>query len=122
MYIYISLNNINKYKYKCVYIPEKGRAKASSDNENPCAQQIAACKTFNIEILQLQRSPNCTENFEADIPVAANFLHVTPSKLEFFCWNNPVSTTTESIKLLAQNVFKIGVLQLQQTLKHHDCT
>ena len=43
-------------------------------------------------------------------PIAANFLLVIPSKLEFFCWNKPVCITTESIKLLAQNTFKIGVL------------
>ena len=40
---------------------------------------------------------------------------------KFFCWSRPVSITTESIKLPAQNTFKIGVLQLQQTRKHHDC-
>ena len=90
--------------------------------KTPTHSTLPACKTYNIEILQLQRSPNCTEIFEADIPVAANFLRITLSKLEFFCWSNPVSTTTESIKLLAQNAFKIGVLQLQQTRKHHDCT
>jgi len=100
----------------------RGGTKASSHNENPAHSKLPACKTFNIEILQLQRGPNCTKKFEADIPVAANFLRVTPSKLEFFCWSKPVIITTESIKLPAQNTFKSGVLQLQQTRKHHDCT
>ena len=43
-------------------------------------------------------------------PIAANFLRVKLSKLEFFCWSKPVSITTESIKLPARNTFKIGVL------------
>ena len=146
---------VSSVKCRVWSVPEKGGTKASSHNENPCVQQIA-CKTFNIEILQFWRSPNCTERFEADIlklcwwltylqpleqyiflhlfvslarnrteggpyPIAANFLRRTPSKLEFFCWSKQVSITAESIRLPARNTFKIGVLQLQQTRKHHDC-
>jgi len=113
--------------------------------KTPAHSKLPACKAFNVEILQLQRNPNCTKRFEADIlklcwwltylqsleqymfpiylldwleaglkgnqyPTAANFLRTTPSKLEFFFWSKPVSMTTESIKLPAQNTFKIGVL------------
>ena len=108
--------------------PEKRGTKASFHKwkplRPPAHRKLPARKGFNIEMIQVQRSPNCTESFEANIPIAANFLRVTPSKLEFFCWSKPVSITTESIKFPAQNTFKIGVPlpQLQQTRKHHDRT
>jgi hypothetical protein len=35
--------------------------------KTPARSKLPARKTFDIEILQLQPSPNCTESFEADI-------------------------------------------------------
>ena len=35
--------------------------------KTPAHSKLPACKAFNVEILQLQRNPNCTKRFEADI-------------------------------------------------------
>ena len=100
----------------------RGGTKASSHNENPCAQQIA-CKTFNIEILQFWRSPNCTERFEADIlklcwwltylqPLEQYiFLHLFVSLARNRTEGGPIPYCS---KLPAHNTFKIGVLLLEQ--------
>ena len=118
---------VSSVKCRVWSVPEKGGTKASSHNENPCAQQIA-CKTFNIEILQFWRSPNCTERFEADILKLCWWLTYLQPLEQYIFLHLFVSlarnrteggTIPYCSKLPAQNTFKTGVLLLEQAGKHH---
>ena len=119
------------------YIPGKGGAKTSSHTKplrtanclraRPSTLKSSGCSGPNCaNIMKLCWWLTCLQSLEQfsiylsnwletrlrgnRYPIAANFLRVKLSKLEFFCWSKPVSITTESIKLPARNTFKIGVL------------
>ena len=104
-------------------LPEKGGTKVSSDSEPP--PRTAHCLTFILKLcwwftylqsleqyiflhLFVSLARNRTEG--EPIPYCSKLPARKPSGLEFFCWSKPVSIKTESIKLPAQNSFKIGVL------------